>query len=373
MTRTPLVVVSVMVMGLMGCTGKSAPEPLPVGHIVSMSGPGEFGGDQARQGILLALEDLNKEDKRGAARPILVQHADGRNGPATATRLIKIDRVAGLLDSTSPAQVLGLASVAATAEMPTLTISPLGRMPPNEFLFSLVASPGYQGQVLARFAREELKVESIVALGDSRIPASSVVLDVFSREFTKNGGRVGPGPGAFESDKDFTDRIGQIEKAKPPAVLFAGTARDLAQVATLLHQSAPSAPILFAGDEAALLALATTPRSEAKVYLCTAFAPEGLTPAGQELAKAYKDRFGQELNVHAALAHDGIRLLTDALHKSRTGGQGVKKELAAVDGFESVTGALSFTKEGCARRSVFVVVVADGKSQMEKKYDAEPQ
>jgi len=131
--------------------------------------------------------------------------------------------------------------------------------------------------------------------------------------------------------------------------------------------------LLFAGDEEALLALTSLPPASGKVYLGTVFATEDLTPQGQELAKTYKERFGRELDVNAALAYEGTQLLTDALRKARGPGQALRKELAGVDAFESLTGLLSFTKEGCARRPLFVVSAEGGKFKREKKFEAEPK
>jgi branched-chain amino acid transport system substrate-binding protein len=369
------VTVLVLVGCLTGCWGGAPPEPLPVGHVVPMSGPEEFAGERARQGLLLALEDLNNEEKLAGQRPVRVQHADGRNAPAAATRLIKIDRVAAVLDTTDPTQVLGLATTANGTETPLMTVSPLPRIPQNEYAFSLTPSPSQQGTVLAQFAlgRDDLKQSVVQALGDGRVPASAAIIDAFSREFTKGGGRVGPGPGPFTSDDELAERLVQLKKAAPPVVLFSGTARHLARTAALLHESSPSTTVLFAGDEGALLALSSAGPT-GKVFVMTAFHADGLTPAGQEFAKAFKARFGRDLDVNAALAVDGVRLLADALRKTKTAAPGVRKELAELADFDSLTGPLSFTREGCARRPLFVVEVQDGKpADQPRRFEAEPK
>src|SRR5262245_27850447 len=110
-----------LMVGVLGCWGKSPPEPVPIGHIVPLNGPGEFAGERARRGVQLALEDLNKEETRGERRPLQVQHADARLASATATRLIKIDRVAALLDASDPSQCQAVADVADTTETLMLT------------------------------------------------------------------------------------------------------------------------------------------------------------------------------------------------------------------------------------------------------------
>ena len=364
--------VGLVLLGLAGCLGGGKVDPLPVGHIVPMSGPHEFAGERSRQAILLALEDLNNPEKRGGKRPILVQHADSRRGAATALRFIKVDRVLALLDSSDPAQTSGIAAAAAGGETPVVTINPWSPPPPNGFVFSLTAGPAYQGKLLARFAREELKLDSLLVWSDSRVPACAVMADAFNKEWLKLGGRTIAGPLTFDPDKDLKEQADQIKKAKPPGVVFLGAAERILQVESLLQQASLSVPLLFAGDEGARVVLSGM-SPPGKMYLLTALAAEGLTPVGQETARVYRERFGVELEAPAGLTFDGIRLLTEALRKAKSPGAGLAKELQGVEDFESLTGPLSFAPEGWARRPVFVVAVEGSEAKLAKSYEAEPK
>ena len=112
----------------------------------------------------------------------------------------------------------------------------------------------------------------------------------------------------------------------------------------------------------------------APVYLTTVCAADSLTPAGQEFARKYRERFGQEPDADAMLAYDNLRLAAEAIKRSKgTYGVRLRDELAKVEDFESVTGPFGFLPDRSARRAVFVVEVQDGAAKTARRFDAEPK
>src|SRR5258708_16664968 len=96
-----LVAVGMLGMGSAGCSSKPAGEPILIGHISPHAGPDKLIGDHAKQGIQLAVERINQEDKRIAGQKVAVLHVNveggGTSAQAQATRLITVNKVAGLL------------------------------------------------------------------------------------------------------------------------------------------------------------------------------------------------------------------------------------------------------------------------------------
>src|SRR5438552_2366851 len=84
-----------------GCGGKVDPPPVVVGHMSPLSGPHKAVGASARRGILLAVEEANRDpEDKGAGRRVEVLHTDTQGDPkafgAQATRLVKVNSVAAL-------------------------------------------------------------------------------------------------------------------------------------------------------------------------------------------------------------------------------------------------------------------------------------
>jgi branched-chain amino acid transport system substrate-binding protein len=364
-----------LLLVLAGCWQAAPLEPFPIGHLAPLTGPDKVVGEHAREAIDLAVEEINKVDRK-TVRPAVVFHADTRGEGDTAqgeaVRLLSVNRVVALLDSTDEEQLERIVRAVQPYKVPLLTSSRLAPSVPAETVFSLTASPGYQGQVLAHFAAEELKADSVVALADSRTPAGTTLADAFTRECGKIG-NVRVQQWAYKGNDDVGELAGRLKAAPPKAILFAGAASDLEQMRPQLHAAAPEAALLFGGAEGSWQGLAQDDSGK-PLYLTTVFLSEGLSGSGEEVAQKYQERFHHELDARSALAYDGVRVLVGALRAVRPPDSAeVLKKLVATDNFEGLTGPLSFTKEHCTRRPVFVATFEAGRLKLAKRYDPEPQ
>jgi branched-chain amino acid transport system substrate-binding protein len=381
----------VALLGLLltGCSSRGPVETVYIGHVAALSGGDLAQGESARQALDLATEDVNKDEANAGSRRFIVLHADthASDTPGAAqtartetdvemarsqvVRLLTVNRVMGLLDDTPAARLETVARSAQPYKIPVVTASPLTVSPLNENVVSTTVAPAYQAQVLARFAAEEFKATSVTVLADNRSVLYTTLADAFAKEWGKRGRRADEA--SYKTEGAFNDLAGRVKKAAPAAIFVAGTAADLAKLWPLLHAAAPAAPLLFGGEEGAASVVAADP-ANGTVYVASAFAGEGLTPAGQELGKRYRERFGQDLDARGALAYDGLRLLADAVRRARTTlPETVQKELLGTDDFASLTGPLSFNKDHCARRPVFVVRYEEGKPKMVQRAEAEPK
>src|SRR5712692_4881928 len=97
------ILVPLLVLGaVMGCHRGPDPEPILIGHLAPFNGPDKVIGEHAKQAILLAVEEANKEENLIGGRPVKVLHPEYLPGEPesldfVAVRLITVDRVAGLL------------------------------------------------------------------------------------------------------------------------------------------------------------------------------------------------------------------------------------------------------------------------------------
>ena len=66
---------------LAGCTHGSTTDPIIVGHLAPFSGPDKMRGEHARQGIILAVEELNNDNDKINGRRVEVHHADDQGSP----------------------------------------------------------------------------------------------------------------------------------------------------------------------------------------------------------------------------------------------------------------------------------------------------
>jgi branched-chain amino acid transport system substrate-binding protein len=361
-------------LALWGCKPRGEPEPILIGHVAPFSGPDKRIGEHARQAILLAVEQANKEGNRIAGRRVAVLHVDLPGDldalQPVAVRLIKVNQVVALLGGANAAQVERLGHAAQPYQVALITPAavPVERLAENAF--SVNASLTFHGQVLARFAATELKAERVALLADSQRTASMVLADAFHREFSK-GSQVSR-LCIYKSGADLATAIEESKEAKPQAILYAGAAADLAKARTALQDAGLSMPVLLASDGEHLAALEANAKASKDLYWATPYVLDGGTPEQQEFAKEYQERFHEAPDVDALLAYDGVRVLFQAMRRTKgIDAAKVRAELARSEAFESLAGRLLFDKDHAARRPLFVVRFENGAPRDPKRFDSE--
>jgi branched-chain amino acid transport system substrate-binding protein len=359
---------------LSGCGAKSSPEPIFVGYFAPPNGADRVISEHARQGILIGVEEANRDENLISGRRIAVLHPESppddldaiRN---IAVRLILADRVVGLLGGT-PLEARRLARAAKDYDVPVLTPVELAPDFADDNLFSVNAGVNAKARELAVFAGTELKLDRVTLIAETRLVSASALADAFQSKFTEDSHR-GVDLTFMKSDKEKADKelnevIENIMHKPPSAVLFIGRTANLSAISASIK---PSVPILFLGDEEHLVGTTAMRKDIDNVYWVTVYTPDAATPLNQEFARAYQSRFHEEPDINAALAYDQLHVFLEALRRANSTPDGkALKSLASVDAkFESLTGPLTFDSNRSAQRPLFVMRLQHGRATLVKR------
>jgi branched-chain amino acid transport system substrate-binding protein len=376
---------------LAGCGGKTEQPPLWIGHISPLSGPNKSAGESARRAIRLAVEEANKNpDDDGAGRPVRVLHTNSRGDPAAfgaeATRLVRVNRVVGLLGGMNEKDIQEFRRLEGTGVCLVSPAGSVGESARGGNVFFTGLAPAQQGRALARFA-EEKGFTHVVVLADAEDSAGRyrAVADAFKERFMKVDRKKSrrrrqvllTGPWFYGQDTSLEKRAGQIvrqlqqtgksKKVKIDAILLAGEADAVVKLREALRSS--RLPVLFGGDEGSSRTLLEEPEAGQGVYLAKAFVPDAGTGQAKTFAKHFKQRFAEEPDVYAALAYDDARILFTALRQAKAlEADAIRDALAGLKDFPSLTGPLSFNSRGQAERTIFIVRIEKGKAVKLKRY-----
>ncbi len=154
---------------LPGCSSKTPPEPLWVGHLAQLSGPGKAQGTQSQEAVRMAVDELSA--LRVAGRPLAVRHVDTRGDAETArgeaVRLITVSKVTALLVGGEAAQAERVGREALPYGVPVLVCGELP-LPPGENVFVVGAGAERRGAALARYANDSIKPDTVAVVVDGR-------------------------------------------------------------------------------------------------------------------------------------------------------------------------------------------------------------
>jgi branched-chain amino acid transport system substrate-binding protein len=382
--------VPLLVLALLaGCNRGGEPEPLLIGHVVP-GGPEKSTRKQVEEALLLAVEDINKEENRIAGHRVQVLHVDPHDKldltaseaersmqlnetlQAEAARLCRLNGVVALLGGSDLNQAERQGRAALPYEVALLTPVALPPRSLSDNIFSLNSGLAFQGRVLARFATEELKADRVGVLLDSRRLAADALASAFTREFSLQRG-THVEEQTYKNDTELSEASARLVKAGIKALLYTGTVADWDKVRGKLQAPAWNGAILFGSDSPATAALMSNSESS-NIYLATAYVASGGLAAAQDFASTFQKRFSEPPDAVAALAYDSIRMVVEALRRAKPLQPGkVRAELSGFTEtpFDSLAGPLTLDKYHAARRPLAVMQLSGGQVVVKKSYDPE--
>jgi branched-chain amino acid transport system substrate-binding protein len=349
-------------------TALHAADPIKIGEYASLTGKEASFGQSSHKGLTMAFEEINAAG--GAlGRPIELLSEDNQTKPgesATAVKkLIARDKVVALVGEVSSGRSLEAAPIAQASKIPM--IAPAATNPKvtqtGNYIFRVCFIDPFQGTVMAKFAKDDLKAGKVAILS-SVSNAYSVGLAKFFREtFIKGGGAVVAEKNFSEGDKDFRAQLTAVKAAGVDAVFVPGyyteaaliirQARDLGLMVPFFGGDGWEAPQLLQIGGAALEGC----------YYSTHFSPENSDSAVREFVKKFKARWnGETPDAFAALGYDTAYVLTDALKRAGdTNGAKLRDALAATKNFAGVTGLTTIDAHRDASKPAAILAIKGGK------------
>lgn len=346
----------------------NAAEPIKVGEYASLTGKEASFGQSSHKGLTMAIEEINAAGGV-LGRPIELLSEDNQTKPgesATAVKkLIARDKVVALVGEVASGRSLEAGPIAQAAKIPM--IAPAATNPKvtqtGNYIFRVCFIDPFQGTVMAKFAKNDLKAGKVAILS-SVSNAYSVGLAKFFREtFLAGGGEVVAEKNFSEGDKDFRAQLTAVKAAGAEAVFVPSYYTEAALIVRQARDLGITVPF-FGGDgwEAPQL-LQIGGEALEGCYYSTHFSPENSEPAVQDFVRKFKARWnGETPDAFAALGYDTGYVLTDALKRAgTTGGAQLRDALAATKNFSGVTGITTIDANRDASKPAAILAIKGGK------------
>jgi branched-chain amino acid transport system substrate-binding protein len=322
----------------------AADKVIKIGGLFPMSGPGSYFGAQDKQGVELALEQINKAGVNGYK--FEVQYEDSACGPLPATQAAK-----RLLDQFKPDVVIGEeCSDATLAVMPLMEQAKVPLInagssaikitdPGNPWTFRIMPNEVMQGVDIATRAYKQFNARTAVLLHENT-NAGIGNANVFAETFTKQGGKILADIGFGRDVNDFT----------AIATRVAGLGKiDVIPTYTLEGQAGV---VKGGGGQSIQLGTIWLPfgfeQKAGKAALgyirIVQFDPTDQRDVVKGFISAFKAKYNTDpthLNAHA---YDQIMLIADVVKRGGKDAQSIRDGLAATKGFSGVTGSVEFDK-----------------------------
>lgn len=357
--------IAAAVMGLSGCPGGggSGGNTIPVGYYGDMTGSTATFGTSTREGIDLALTEVNQDPPLG--KQIEIHPFDDQGKPDLAvtgvTKLITQDQVVAILGEVASRNSSAGAQVCQREKIPMIT--PASTNPDvtkvGDYISRICFIDPFQGSVMAKFAYNTLKARKAAVLWDNKNDYSKGLRQFFKETFTKLGGEVVADPSYAQGDQDFNAQLNAIKGAHPDVIFVPGyytevgtigrQARDLGIKVPLLGGDGWDSPKLFDSAGSALEGC----------YFSNHYAADSPDPRIQNFIAAYKKAYnGKVPDAMAALGYDVAKILADAIKRAgTTDPEKLKDAIAQTKDFPGVTGNITLDADRNATKPAVVLQI----------------
>jgi branched-chain amino acid transport system substrate-binding protein len=334
--------------------GLAQDKTIKIGGLLPVSGPGAYFGAQDKQGIELALDEINQTGVNGYR--FAIRYQDSACGPLPATQAAR-----RLIDQYKPDVIIGEeCSDATLAIMPTIEQAKIPLInagssairitePGNPWTFRIMPNEVIQGVDIATHAYNDLNARTAVLLYENT-NAGIGNAKVFNETFTMLGGKILADIGFGRDVNDFTaiaTRVAGLGKIDViPTYALEGQGLKITQALA-------QAGVVKGGDGSSIqLGTIWLPfgfeqkagKASIGYVRIVQFDPTDDRDIVRNFVRNFKARFNSDpthLNAHA---YDQIMLIADVVKRGAKDAQSIRDTLAATKNFVGVTGTVEFDK-----------------------------
>jgi branched-chain amino acid transport system substrate-binding protein len=338
-----------------------------LGHVGSLTGNEATFGLSTDQGIRLAVDEQNaRGGVKGHQVAVKTYDDQGKQEEAAlvATRLITDDKVSVLLGEVASKRSLAMASKADQYQVPMVTPSSTNPKVTKDgdktrpYVFRVCFIDPFQGTVMAKFARDTLKLQKVAVLRDVGNDYSVGLADYFLVKFKELGGEIVDDQSYKAGDSDFKAQLTAIKRKKPEAIYVPGYYTEVALIARQTRELGLAVPLMGGDgwDSAKLYEIAKGALEGS--YFSNHYSPDDPSPRIVEFVQKFKARHGAVPDSLAAQGYDAARVALEAMERAPDlSGPAIRDALAATKDFAGVTGVITIDADHNAVKPAVVLKV----------------
>lgn len=370
-----------LVLGVFSCAvvvfaypNAPAQETIRIAGIYAVTGAAAPSNASSLQGARLAVKEVNRTGGV-LGKPLEMLEIDNLSTPigskVAADRAVGMGAVA-ILGSAWSSHSLAVARVAQKRSIPMVTnvsthpdVTRVG-----SFIFRVCFTDIFQARVMAQFARRDLGVGTAVVMQDITSDYSLGLASAFQRSFEAKGGKVLLNIDYKHNQEHFDDMVVRAREAGPESVFIPGYDES----GTIIRKARKAGLdcVFLGGDGWETKAMFDRGgRALGNGYFCTHWAEEVGTKESREFVRLYRQEgngANRPVMAAAALAYDAVMLLADALDRAgTTESRALRKTLARTQGFDGVTGNLSFDRYGDPIKEAVIMELSNGEARYLKR------
>ncbi|HEX9181058.1 MAG TPA: branched-chain amino acid ABC transporter substrate-binding protein [Burkholderiales bacterium] len=380
--RLTLAAAAALLATIYGCGKQEAPPPAPkaeapkaapaevvvrIGVASPLTGPQAHIGNDIKNGVQLAVEDLNAQGITVGGSKVkfeLVAEDDEAN-PTKATTVAqklvdsKVAAVVGHFNSGASIPASKIYSDAGVPQISPSSTNPKYTQQGFKTTFRVVAHDDQQGPTMATFAVQKLGAKNIAVIDDSTAYGQGLA-DAFERTAKELGATVVAREHTTDKDTDFTAILTKIKGKKPDLVMFGGIDPQAGPMAKQMKSLGISAKLIGGdGIQTPNFIKLAGDAGDGQMASMPGL-PKEKMPGGQKFVEKFKAKYNADVELFAPMGYDAVFVFADAM--KRAGSTEPAKFLPEVGKtkLDGVIGPIEFDDKGDLKNGPITVYVVKG-------------
>ncbi len=357
---------------LVGCDQQrsivASGKKIKIGVIGPMSGTFAAQGKNSFEG-LQAAHTLQPLLNDGAAIEFLVE--DDQNDPtrtiAAFKKLAETEKMAAILVFSDSAPVLALEPFVDRYKTPVLVT--LATHPniskKSKYVTQLCFDDIFQGSVAALFVRDELLIKKVAIIENPENPYSTSLATEFRQKFVATGGLITEIINISDEVDDLSAIMDNLRLKKTQLLYMPIKAKCLFNIVKV-NREIEWHPQMMCGDGLLASALVTfhDDLNLLNGLMATEFFGDKIADNDYDrsLRKTYRSLFDHPTTTYSSLGAEAYEILHDTLNRCSDpdNRQEINEKIRQTTDLQGISGKITITASGKAKRSLFVDMIEDG-------------
>ncbi len=281
---------------------------------------------------------------------------------AAAQKLIHRDKVLAIIGPNVSRLAIPAANVCEANQV--VMISPWSTNPKTtagkKFIFRACFVDDFQGQVMAKFARQYLKAATAAALYDIDSEYNKDIAKFFRQSFEAAGGKVVAYASYRTGTKDFASQLTDIKAASPQVLFLPNYYHEVPLQVKQARALGLICPIIGSDSWQSQELLTLGGKALEGCFFSAHYSPDYANPKARKFIADYEARYGQMPDDVAALTYDAGMLICKAVSRAGSLDRIKVRDALAHEDYDGVTGKIAFNGTGNPLKSVVILQIKDG-------------
>jgi len=343
------VLMTLAMCSLSGCTKKDESD-IKVGAIIPLTGPFASYGEPVRDGMMLAVDEINKGGGiYGKKIKLIIEDdaGDPKNAVNAFNKLVSVDKVPIVLGPLSSGSSMATAPIAEKSRV--VQLSTLAGIPAltnaGDYVFRIYPSSELGARFAAQKALEIFKPRKI-ALLCMKNPFGEAAREIYLEAAKESNIQVVSVEEFQDGEKDFGTQLSKIKQKAPDIVFCSAYWQEGASILIKMQELGMKMPVIGEdGWRGALFSLVGE-NGLNQLYFADILFGKDITDnvAMQNFISSFEKKYAKTASTYSATGYDAINMVKVLINDNRSGEE-IKNAMYKID-YKGALGNIKFDQNG---------------------------